>query len=218
MSSPKISNNQKKMISNIFKLVIFLFLTITIVCCILNFIKKPLDKESVVQNNSTSAPMPTQASVSDSKPVNTPTPTYTPPAYIPTYTPDNALVQQELTKWRNNKKYVLPSLIYKDKENNIIREYQMGLTPTGRDHKGKAIYIDLNSNNARSIIENKLSHYYLYNGKENIGKIPGQYKNGFELSKANFNLVFTNQTDHSPICMTSDAFGEYNSKWHDEYF
>jgi hypothetical protein len=114
-----------------------------------------------------------------------------------------------------------PYLTYQDKEGNTIREYNFfpGMKPTGKDHKGRLNYFSVPEFIANCKKYNFNSFPVIMDeGSENIYNIEyenGDVKkrNGWKVSKANFNLILTNKPDNSSKSMTestSKAVYNYN--------
>jgi hypothetical protein len=90
------------------------------------------------------------------------------------------------------------------------------MKPTGKDHKGRLNYFSF-----QEFIENcKKYHFDSFpvitsEGSKNIYNIEyeeGEEKrrNGWQVSKSNFNLILTNQPDNSPCNMTKSTSGNFD--------
>ncbi|MGZ3139711.1 hypothetical protein PSOLA_00470 [Candidatus Phytoplasma solani] len=113
-----------------------------------------------------------------------------------------------------------PYLTYQTHEGDIIREYRLfpDMVPTQKDHAGRPNYFE------RKDLQDMMNQYDLKtfpicwtNGRENLYNLEyenGQEKkkHGWEVSKANYNLIQTNQPNNTPYMMTQDIAGA-NGFW-----
>ncbi|WP_373402987.1 collagen-like protein [Candidatus Phytoplasma solani] len=121
----------------------------------------------------------------------------------------------------NNQSLLLdPYSTYQTSEGDIIREYGLfpNMVPTQKDHAGRTNYFE------RQDFENMMNQYDLKtfptrwtNGRENLYNL--EYENGkrktnhdWTVSKANYNLIQTNQPNNTPYMMTKDIKGD-NGFW-----
>ncbi|WP_373375646.1 hypothetical protein [Candidatus Phytoplasma solani] len=128
----------------------------------------------------------------------------------------------ELQKSPTQKQSLLlePYLTYQTHEGDIIREYRLfeGMQPQGKDHTGQTNYFE------RKDFDEIMNKYELTsfptrwtNGRENLYNL--EYENGklkpkhdWIVSKANYNLIQTNQPNNTPRMMTKDIEGA-NGFW-----
>ncbi|MFB0638540.1 MAG: hypothetical protein AB2N28_2670 [Candidatus Phytoplasma solani] len=121
----------------------------------------------------------------------------------------------------NNQSLLLePYLMYQTSEGDIIREYRLfpNMVPTQKNHAGRTNYFE------RKDFQDMMNKYDLKtfptrwtNGRENLYNL--EYENGqrktkhdWEVSKANYNLIQTNQPNNTPEMMTKDREGA-NGFW-----
>ncbi|WP_373402744.1 collagen-like protein [Candidatus Phytoplasma solani] len=121
----------------------------------------------------------------------------------------------------NNQSLLLePYLMYRTSEGDIIREYMFfsNMVPTQKDHAGRTNYFE------RKDFQDMINQYELSsfptrwtNGRENLYNF--EYENAkikkkhdWYVSKANYNLIQTNQPNHTPYKMTQDIEGD-NGFW-----
>ncbi|MBP5835770.1 coiled-coil domain-containing protein [Candidatus Phytoplasma meliae] len=114
-----------------------------------------------------------------------------------------------------------PYYTYKDKEGNTIREYRLfdKMHPTQKDIKGNPNFLE------RKDFESIMSKYGLQvypikwtNGKENLynceydSDMTVKEHYGWRVSKANYQLIQTNQPNNTTELLTKDKYGD-NGFW-----